>query len=331
MIFISILIITTLSIAACAAWFSIYGLAAIFSGIFWPVVIMGTVLEVGKLVAVSYVYRFYDSITAFMKLYLILSIIVLMLITSAGIFGFLSAGYQQDTLPLKQQEQKIMLLIDEKKELTSFKTERMDRKKQIDDDIAALPNNFIKGRQRLLKTYAVELDQLRNDIQLYTKQINGKTLEISDLKQQKLLSQVHVGPIIYIAKVFDTEVDDATKWLILLIIFSFDPLAVALTLGANHALVRRKKQKATDNNDIDISVNDDSIVIEVHDDSVDIETNPVTSMDSQATGDIDDLKKALEEMRNKTLGPAEIAQQSMLEELLARKIVTNRLRNPKNN
>ena len=86
--FIFILILTTLAIAGCAAFFSIYGLAAIFSGIFWPVVLMGTSLEAGKLMAASYVYRYRDSISRTMKAYLISAIFILMVITSAGIFGY---------------------------------------------------------------------------------------------------------------------------------------------------------------------------------------------------------------------------------------------------
>jgi len=240
--FIVILILTTLAIAGTAAFFSIYGLAAIFSGIFWPVVTMGTSLEAGKLVAVSYIYRYRDSISQAMKWYLILAILVLMLITSAGIFGFLSMGYQQDALPLKQQEQQILLLETERNELQTFKRERLVRRKQIDADIASLPNNYIKGRERLIAANAAEYDRLRNDIQLYTRQISEKTIKISELKQKKLINEVHTGPIIFIAKAFSTETDDATKWMIILIMFAFDPLAVALTLGVNHAIRERKKE-----------------------------------------------------------------------------------------
>jgi len=172
MIFIIILILTTLAIAGSAAYFSIYGLAAIFSGIFWPVILMGTSLEAGKLVAASYVYRFRDSISRVMKIYLISAILVLMLITSAGIFGFLSMGYQQDTLPLKQQEQQIALLQTERAEIEVFKKERLARRKQIDTDIANSPPGYITGRERLMKSYGPELAQLRVDIELYTKQIS---------------------------------------------------------------------------------------------------------------------------------------------------------------
>lgn len=250
--FIIILILTTLAIAGTAAFFSIYGLAAIFSGIFWPVVTMGSSLEAGKLVAVSYIYRYRDSISKTMKWYLISAILVLMLITSAGIFGFLSMGYQQDTLPLKQQEQQILLLETERNELQNFKKERLTRRKQIDTDIASLPNNYIKGRERLIAANAAEYERLRNDIQLYTRQISEKTIKISELKQKKLISEVHTGPIIFIAKAFSTETDDATKWMIILIMFAFDPLAVALTLGVNHAIQKRKEEFGHVEHDLEV-------------------------------------------------------------------------------
>ncbi len=322
--FIIILILTTIGIAGTAAFFSIYGLAAIFSGIFWPVVLMGTSLEVGKLVAASYVYRYRDSISTIMKAYLISAILILMLITSAGIFGFLSMGYQQDTLSLKQQEQQISLLLEEQQELKNFKKERLTRRKQIDADIAALPNNYITGRQRLMKSYGPELEQLRKDIESYTAKINERTLKISELKQQKLVSEVHSGPIIFIAKAFSAKTDDATKWMIILIIFAFDPLAVALTLGVNHAIQQRKKQLGHVEPGLEI------IEHIISDD--DVEPTP-DLIDAQPTANIgiEDLKTALGEMQNKDLSIAEMAQKGMLEEMLERKLVTEKIRNPNKN
>lgn len=321
--FIIILILTTIAIAGCAAFFSIYGLAAIFSGIFWPVVLMGSSLEAGKLVAASYVYRFRDSISRVMKIYLISAILVLMLITSAGIFGFLSMGYQQDTLPLKQQEQQIALLQLEQTELEGFKKERLARRKQIDADIAALPNNYITGRQRLMKSYGPELAQLREDIGLYTRQIGEKTIKISDLKQKKLVSEVHTGPIIFIAKAFRSDTDDATKWMIILIMFAFDPLAVALTLGVNHAIFQRKKKLGHVEHSLEVVEHMLSDDIVPKSNSTDI--HPTANISA------DDLKTALAEMQDKELSIAEMAQKGMLEEMLEKKLVTERIRNPNKN
>lgn len=224
-------------LASVAGYFSIYGLASIFSGWFWAIIAMGCALEYGKLIAVSYIYRYSFLESHHSRAYGYAGIGVLMLITSAGIFGFLSQGYQQDTLPLKQQEQRIALLTSEQEELTTFKSENILRKKQIDDDIASLPNNYITGRQRLQKSYGPELETIRTDIASYTKQINEKTLAISNLKQEKLINEVHIGPIIFIADAFGTDTDEAVKWLIFMLIFVFDPLAVWLTLATNKVLV----------------------------------------------------------------------------------------------
>jgi len=322
--FIIILILVTLSLAGSAAYFSIYGLAAIFSGVFWPVVLMGTSLEAGKLMAASYVYRYRNSITKLMKVYLITAVLVLMLITSAGIFGFLSMGYQQDTLSFKQQEQQINLLLQEQEELNNFKKERLARRKQIDADIASLPNNYITGRQRLMKSYGPELNNLRSDIELYTKQINEKTLKISELKQQKLVNEVHIGPIIFIAKAFETGTDDATKWMIILIMFAFDPLAVALTLGVNHAILERKKK---------LGYIEPSLAVVEHaiTDDEEIENASIIPT-AQTTGiSVDDLKEAIAGMQEHDLTPAEMAQKGMLEEMLEKKLVKEKIRNPNNN
>lgn len=243
--FIAVLILTTLAIAGSAAFFSIYGLAQIFTGSFWPVVIMASSLEAGKLVAASFLYRYWKRISFVMKTYLSTAVIILMVITSAGIFGFLSAAYQEDILDTKLNEQEIALLEKEKAETEALKQERLDRKKQIDADIASLPNNFITGRQRLMKSYGPELEELKADIAQYTERTKEITLNISKLKQVNLEQEAHVGPIIFIARVFDQDVDDTTKWLIMIIIFAFDPLAVALTIGANIALVEIRGGKET--------------------------------------------------------------------------------------
>lgn len=319
MVFIFLLGVSAFSIATVAAYFSIYGLAAIFSGFFWQVIAMGSVLELGKLVTASYVYRYGDLISKKRKAYYYAAIIVLMIITSAGIFGFLSQGYQEDTLSLKQQEQQIELLVFEKNELANFKIERIDRKKQIDADIASLPNNYITARQRLMKSYGPELEILKKDIAEYTNGISTKTLAISKIKQEKLINEVHIGPIIFIARAFESDTDTATKWLIMLLIFAFDPLAVMLTIATNHAIMIhsgikpapfvQKKQKPKQ--PVDINNNSD-----------DINVDEINNNDSM----IKSIKAALLQYNKPNLSPEELMHQQMLEEMLNRKMVTAKLR-----
>lgn len=226
-----ILLLTTLAVAGSAAGFSIYGLANIFEGAFLSVVFMGSALEAGKLVAASYLYRYWHEVKMWLKLYFMVAIFVLMVITSTGIFGYLSSAYQEDTLPLKELQVQIDLLKEEKEELTV-------RKDFIDADIANLPNTYITARQRLLgpEGYGPELTVIKD-------RVPKITIELHTLQQQMVAKKVHTGPIAYIAEAFGVNIDDATKWIIIMLIIVFDPLAVALTLATNAVYLDGKRRK----------------------------------------------------------------------------------------
>lgn len=236
MIFILLLFLAALSIAGSAAYFSVYGLANTFHGTFWSVVIMGGSLEIGKLIAASYLYRYWKKTQFFLKSYLIIGVIALMILTSTGVFGYLSSGYQTDVLPLKQIEQQVQLLDSEKNRL-------MTRKVQIDNQIANLPSDYSRSRVKLMNAFKTEQEQVTN-------RINQLDKEILDLKTKIIQTEAHIGPITYIAKAFHLNTDDATKYLVYLIIFAFDPMAVALTLAVNISLRVRKEEKEGINNDL---------------------------------------------------------------------------------
>lgn len=249
MIFILLLIASTVAIAGSAAYFSVYGLANTFSGVFWSVVVMGASLEAGKLVAASFLYRYWDRINLVLRSYLVAGVAALMVLTSLGIFGYLSSGYQQDILPLKQKTEQINLLTDEK-------TRALARKKQIDDLLAGGPSvsnvnrsngnidpnaarairETTRSREALVKQYKAEQEQT-------TKRVAELDKELLTLKQEIIKTEAHIGPITYIAKAMSLDSDDATKYLILVIIFAFDPMAVALTLAVNVALRLRKEDE----------------------------------------------------------------------------------------
>ena len=272
--FILILLATTLSIAGSAAFFSIYGLAQIFAGSFWPVVVMASSLEAGKLVSASYVYRFWKDISFLMKSYLITAILILMLITSAGIFGFLSSAYQTDTLSLRDIESQIVLLTDEKGELR-------ERKKEIDSDIGRISANYITKRMELIDKYSSETNHINTRIPVIT-------AEIHELKSTQIQEESHVGPIIYIAKVFDADTDDATKWMILLIIFAFDPLAVVLTIATNMAILKRKEEKIASG-----EIKNFSEIKEVHDQAHTMYDNG--TLNRQSLQEFDELTDIVED------------------------------------
>ncbi|QDJ96418.1 hypothetical protein Xoosp13_232 [Xanthomonas phage Xoo-sp13] len=232
MAFIVVLVLVTLAIAASAAFFSVYGLAHLFTGALIPVIIMGASLEAGKLVATSFLYRYAKSIGMTLKLYLISAIFVLMIITSMGIFGFLSAAYQKDTIPLAEMQQKIELYDAETKQL-------QERKVQIDKQIADVGPNYVRAKERLVKSFAEE----RKVIDSRLAEI---TPELQTLKTQQVNVKAKVGPIMFIAEVMGKNPNTAVFWFIIILISVFDPLAIALTIATNIAIRIRKEEKAAE-------------------------------------------------------------------------------------
>ena len=229
MVFILILMFSAFAVAASAAFFSVYGLAQIFSASFIPVIIMGGALEIGKLVAASYLYRFWKETPRLLKAYLFIAVFVLMIVTSLGIFGFLTAAYQTDSIGLKQQQEQIVLYENQK---VSYQ-ERLDG---INNDIARTGADYITKRMELIETYEDEKQNIINKLE----EIDAKILE---LKSNVLMTEAKIGPIIYVAEVLGENPDKATFWFVLIIIGVFDPLAVSLTLATNIALRRRSELK----------------------------------------------------------------------------------------
>jgi len=243
MVFITILALTTLAIAGSAAAFSVYGLAQIFTGAFVSVIIMGGALEAGKLVAASFLYRQWKNIGVLMRTYLFTAIIILMAITSMGIFGFLSAGYQQDTLPLKEMESQITLYAEQIREVKSLKSERIKQRARLDSQIDAIPGNHSTNRRKMRVEQSTERTQIDADLKNYALEIQTLVSEQHKVKSKLITQQVHTGPIIYIAKAFGSEVDDSIKWVIFALITVFDPLAVVLTIALNMSILQRNEKK----------------------------------------------------------------------------------------
>lgn len=231
MIFRILLVIVTLAIASAAAYFSVYGLAQLFSGAMWSVVIMGSSIEAGKLVAASFLYRYWTKIGLALKSFLLASVAIVMIVTSVGIFGFLTSAYQKDTLPLQEMEQRIVLLQEEKAELT-------DRKIAIDRQVESVSANRVLSKDRLTRTFQVERNQI--DERLTT--VNN---ELTTLKTDQLNVKAKVGPVMLLAEVFGSDPNKAVLWFILILIVVFDPLAIALTIATNIAFrVHREEQEA---------------------------------------------------------------------------------------
>lgn len=227
--FASLISLTVLAIAGSAAYFSIYGLVLIFSGAVVPVMLMAGSLEFGKLVLTSILFNYWRNMNFLLTTYCVAAVVVLMIITSVGIYGFLAAAYQSNQAPLAQIEKRIELLDAE------F-TRKNDRLNQMDQLVQSISSNYVSQRLKEKKQQAPE----RKELQARLKQIEQEKLVITS---SQLDTEVHLGPIVKIAEAFGVTKDRAVHLLIMLFIVVFDPLAVALTLCVNIVIATRRQAK----------------------------------------------------------------------------------------
>lgn len=213
------------AVAFSAAFFSVFGLSKLFAGAQTSVVIMAGSLEFAKLVTASFLYRYWKIVPAFLKNYLIVGTVVLILITSAGIFGYLSNAYQGATTVFEKQSTVLMFKEDQLEQLTE---DKKFLKLELETAIAEMPDNYRTARKKLREEYQPQI----NDLNKQTLDIKQ---EIGDLKAELVDTGVDVGPAIYLARIFNTEIDTVVKFFIFILIFVFDPLAVSLVIAANMA------------------------------------------------------------------------------------------------
>jgi len=225
--------LSALLIAGSAAAFSVYGLAKLFSGAFISVVIMASALELGKLVTASFLYRYWNMINWFQKVYMTIATIVLIFITSAGIFGYLSNAYQGATLEFEKQSTEL-LTIEER--IEQLEEDKFFLKEELEVAISELPDNYITAKRKLREDYNPQILQINNELLDYKK-------TRADLEIGLVSTGVDVGPAIYLARTFGTDIDSVVKFFIFILIFVFDPLAVMLVIAYNQALMDRKKDE----------------------------------------------------------------------------------------
>ena len=243
-------LITALAISGIAAYFSIIGLTAIFSAAFWPVAIMGGSLEVGKIVATVWMHRNWHITPLWLKTYLSISVFVLMLITSMGIFGFLSKAHMDQTLGSADNT---VLIAELDRQIEQQKSTIDDANRvltQLDGTVQTLIDaQRIRGNDGAL---AVRRSQTQ-EREEYSSMISAANAEIQRLQDQRLplLKQqasleAEVGPLKYIAALIYGDNPDANlleravRWVIIVLIVVFDPFALALVLAANVSLRNRK-------------------------------------------------------------------------------------------
>jgi len=254
MILAYLLLLTGLTISAVAIYYSVVGLTAIFSAAAIPIIIMGSALEVGKLVCASWLKANWERAPRFMKYYMVIAVVVLMLITSMGIFGFLSKAHNDQTLVSGDVGSKIAIY-DEK-----IKTEKenieANRKalKQMDEGVDQVLGRSTdeKGAD---KAVAMRRSQQKERVRLQA-EISQSQKSIAELNDARapIAAEVRkveaeVGPIKYIAAFIygtapdETMLERAVTWIIILIVVVFDPLAVIMLLAAQMTFGWKKEQE----------------------------------------------------------------------------------------
>ena len=231
--------VTSLAIAAVAAWYSIIGLTAIFAAAVIPIIIMGIVLEIGKLVAAAWVYNHWRETSILLRTYLVSAIVVLMLITSMGIYGFLSKSHIDAGINTGE----ISVKIERVENRIASEQRQIDRAEknilEMDTTLEKTEYGFFDdSRLEERKRQSVEREQLNSIITKSENSIDDLLDKKSEYELEVKNFEVEVGPIKYIAAlIYGDEaknyLDNTVRYVILLLIFVFDPLAVLLLISAN--------------------------------------------------------------------------------------------------
>ncbi len=260
-----LLAIAAFGTAAVAAYFSVTGLGKLFAGASISIMIMAGVLEFSKLVVASYVYRFWEKIKILEKSYLILALAILMTITSAGIYGYLSGAYSETSSKLQVSQGEISLL-DKKKEqfkdrivnteeniskkntrITSLNNLRATQESRLDSlyarktyKQAKVVEGQIKDADIEIKKLTRETDSLLNVINVYNEEVSKLDLGATEKIAENLKGEA--APLQYIATLFGTTMDKVVNFFMFLLIFVCDPLAIILVIATNKVILSYEEE-----------------------------------------------------------------------------------------
>jgi hypothetical protein len=235
-----IVLLTALFLSGVAAYYSIIGLTAIFSGAFWSILMMGAALEVAKLVSVSWLYRNWDQCSLLMRSYMTSAIAILMLITSMGIFGYLSRAHIESSAANTSD------LIAQIETLNDNIASKEFTRDLYIKQITNIDNTLVKYIELGSVTRGLQekrrLDSERKTLETNRSEIDKELIALKS-ERNKLLSEqkkqeVEIGPLKYIAELIygkeaENHFDSAVRWVIILLVLVFDPLAIVLLIAAN--------------------------------------------------------------------------------------------------
>jgi len=258
-IFPFIIALSALSVSASAAFYSVTGLSKLFAGASFAVIIMASSLEISKLVIASLLYQYWSKLNKILKVYLTIAAGVLIMITSAGIYGFLSSAYQETANKSSIVDNQIKLLETKKQSFSKIKSQYETEKQSITKNISSLRNALGNNTQSYVDTagrvitYSSSANRKAFERQLETaigkdekltekiQTLNDTIIQIeTQIVETSSNSEVasELGPLKYLSNLTGTPMDKIINYLLLVIIFVFDPLAIALVIAANFAFTQ---------------------------------------------------------------------------------------------
>ena len=260
-----IIALTALSVSASAAFYSVSGLSKLFAGARFEVIIMAGSLEVAKLVIASLLYQYRKTLPKLLKYYLTTAAVVLVLITSMGIYGFLSAAYQETATKAGNIDAEVALLETKRdnytEQLAGYTQERESLNQSISDLRAGLAGNKIQYKDRETgqiitttsssnrRAFERQLDQALERQDVLNEKIDGVNQSIFDLETEIVEVETssdlagELGPLKYLSGLTGIPMDKIINYLLLVIIFVFDPLAISLVIAANYAFEQLRPKK----------------------------------------------------------------------------------------
>ncbi len=259
-----IIALSALSVSGSAAFYSVSGLGKMFAGASSQVMVLAGSLEFAKLVTASLLYQYWKELNRFLKVYLSIATLILILVTSAGIYGFLSSAYQETAFKVQNQDKNIEIL---DKDINVINTEIKNYESQIEQKTNRL-NQLTSIRTNLQSTQDVliekskstssvrrqisdvdsEIKRMDLEISVFNDSISSRNKKISDIERGKLgissdsdLAK-EVGPLKYIADLTGKSLEQVVNWYIVVLMLVFDPLAIALVIAANFAFEKAKEK-----------------------------------------------------------------------------------------
>jgi hypothetical protein len=240
-----LLFMAAIAVAGTGAYFSVTGLGVLFSGASTAVIVMASALEFAKLVTASYLEQKWKETTLFLKVYLTSAVFILMLITSAGIFGYLSNAFQQQNIKLQQVDREVAVWdVKIKSNESQIKT--------YSEQLTSMQSNqgkIIDGgkvNNRLLRSIDnrdKQTQKISDKISKLQEENAGYNEEINKIRTTNIDIEKEVGGFRFIAEAFQTDLNIVVKWFMFLIVFVFDPLAIALVIALNKLIKPIRKEE----------------------------------------------------------------------------------------